>query len=79
MDKTNIYNIEELRHEFLLIELNEIITILKEKGYDPGNQLLGYFETGDLTYITNYKGARDKIKKFDKRELLLAIINSYME
>ena len=31
---------------------------LKEKGYNPVNQIVGYIMSGDPTYITSYNGAR---------------------
>ena len=39
--------------------------------------LVGYFISGDPTYITNYKGARGLIKRIDRDELLEVIINDY--
>ena len=50
---------------------------LKEKGYNPINQLVGYFISGDPTYITNYKGARGIIRRIERDELLEVIINEY--
>ena len=44
---------------------------------NPINQLVGYFISGDPTYITNYKGARGLIKRIDRDELLEVIINDY--
>ena len=38
--------------------LTEVYNSLKEKGYNPINQLVGYLLSGDPTYITNYNGAR---------------------
>ena len=54
-----------------------VLSALKEKGYNPINQLVGYFISGDPTYITNYKGARGLIKRIDRDELLEVIINDY--
>lgn len=50
---------------------------MKEKGYNPINQLVGYFISGDPTYITSYKGARGVIKRMDRDELLEVIITEY--
>ena len=57
--------------------LQAVYDALKEKGYNPINQLVGYFISGDPTYITNYKGARGLIKRIDRDELLEVIINDY--
>ena len=54
-----------------------VLDALKEKGYNPTNQLVGYFISGDPTYITNYKGARGIIRRIERDELLEVIINEY--
>ena len=57
--------------------LSAVYNALLVKGYNPINQLVGYFISGDPTYITNYKGARGLIKRIDRDELLEVIINDY--
>jgi len=56
-----------------------VLNALKEKGYNPINQLVGYFISGDPTYITSYKGARGLIKRIDRDELLEVIIKEYCD
>ena len=51
---------------------------LKEKGYNPVNQLVGYILSEDPTYITTYKGARSLIRKVDRDDLLQALLRSYL-
>ena len=41
--------------------LAEVFGALKEKGYNPTNQIVGYIMSGDPTYITSYKSARSMI------------------
>lgn len=77
MDKTSIFNVAALRQEMILITINEIIASLEKKGYKAENQLVGYLLTGDSTYISNFEGAREKIKNLKREEVLLALINSY--
>ena len=67
---------KELGIKFTLFE---VYTALKEKGYDPINQIVGYIVTQDPTYITNHKNARSLITKMDRDELLAALIASYIE
>ena len=43
---------------------------MKEKGYNPVNQIVGYIMSGDPTYITNHNNARTLIRKIDRDELL---------
>lgn len=47
-------------------KLNEIIELMKEKGYDPIAQLTGYIEIGSDDYITRHGGAREMIKNIPK-------------
>lgn len=77
MDKTSIFNVAALRQELILMTLNEIMVSLSKKGYNAENQLVGFLMTGDATYISNFEGARDKIKTLKREEILLALINNY--
>jgi len=52
---------------------------MKEKGYDPLNQLVGYIIAGDPTYITSHNGARKLITRIDRDELLEEIVGSYLK
>ena len=56
-----------------------VLAALREKGYNPINQLVGYFMSGDPTYITNYKGARGIIRRMERDELLEVIIRDYCD
>ena len=52
---------------------------LKEKGYNPVNQIVGYILSGDPTYITSHKNARSLIRKLERDELLEELIQDYLE
>ncbi|NLT11609.1 MAG: IreB family regulatory phosphoprotein [Clostridiaceae bacterium] len=69
MDKTE--DVKEL--------MTFVLSALEEKGYNPINQLVGYFMSGDPTYITNYKGARGIIRRMERDELLEVIIRQYCQ
>jgi uncharacterized protein (UPF0297 family) len=58
--------------------MREVLAALQEKGYNPVNQLVGYFLSGDPTYITNHKGARAVIRRMERDELLENIIKEYI-
>jgi uncharacterized protein (UPF0297 family) len=51
---------------------------LKEKGYHPINQIVGYILSGDPTYITSHKNARGLISKLERDELLEEIVFFYL-
>lgn len=50
-------------------ELLEVVDSLIRAGYDPFDQLKGYLESGDPSYITRQNGARDIIERIDEREI----------
>ena len=52
---------------------------LKDKGYDPVNQLVGYIISGDPTYITSYKNARSLVKRVERDELLEEFVKVYID
>lgn len=58
--------------------LGTVYQALKEKGYNPINQLVGYIISEDPTYITNHNGARSLIRKVDRDELLALLLKSYL-
>lgn len=58
--------------------LRTVYDSLKEKGYNPVNQIVGYLLTEDPTYITNYNGARSMICKLDRDELLQELVRQYL-
>ena len=51
---------------------------LKEKGYNPISQIVGYILSGDPTYITNHKNARSVIRKIERDELLEELVRAYL-
>lgn len=59
--------------------LTEVYKSLKEKGYNPINQLVGYILSGDPTYITSYNNARTLIRQLERDELLEELLRNYLE
>ena len=57
----------------------QVYDALKEKGYHPVGQIVGYILTEDPTYITNHDGARAIISRIDREELLKDIIEAYLK
>lgn len=52
---------------------------LREKGYNPINQIVGYVLSEDPTYITTYNNARSLIRRVDRDELLQAMVKTYIQ
>ena len=70
-DKTSLFDIKEIDKKLTQDILNEVFESLKERGYEPVNQIVGYLISGDPGYISSYKYARNKIQEIDraKKEL----------
>ena len=58
--------------------LNKVYAALKEKGYDPETQIVGYIMSGDPTYITNHKNARALVMKVERDDLLQELVGHYI-
>ncbi len=58
--------------------LKEVYNALAEKGYNPVNQIVGYILSGDPTYITSHKGARNLIRQIERDELLEKMVKNYI-
>ena len=58
--------------------LRTVFDSLKEKGYKPVNQIVGYLLTEDPTYITNYNNARSMICKLERDELMQVLVREYL-
>ena len=52
---------------------------MKEKGYNPVNQIVGYIMSGDPTYITSHNNARSMIMKAERDELVEEMLIAYIE
>ena len=59
--------------------LESVYTSLKEKGYNPVNQIVGYIMSGDPTFITSYNGARSLIMKVERDELVEELLKEYIK
>mgnify|MGYP004674098379 FL=1 len=51
---------------------------LKEKGYNPINQIVGYILSEDPTYITTHNNARNLIRRIDRDTLLQSLVKYYL-
>ena len=59
--------------------LEIVYKALREKGYNPVNQIVGYIMSGDPTYITSYQNARVLIRKLERDELLEELVKDYLD
>ena len=54
--------------------LTRVYESMKEKGYNPINQIVGYLMSGDPGYITSYKDARSKLTSISPAKILEVIV-----
>lgn len=59
--------------------LEQVYLALKEKGYNPVNQIVGYIMSGDPTYITSHNNARSLIMKAERDELVEEVVRYFIE
>ena len=78
IDKTMPFSLKDERENEMKEILTTVYAALKEKGYNPINQLVGYILSEDPTYITTHNNARSLIRHIDRDELLQAMVKSYL-
>ena len=59
--------------------LEKVYAALREKGYNPVNQIVGYIMSGDPTYITSHKGARSLVRKVERDDLVEEMLRAYIK
>ena len=75
---TTIFSVHDERDQEIRQILTEVYAALKQKGYNPINQIVGYILSEDPTYITTFGGARTKICKVDRDDILQTLVKSYL-
>jgi uncharacterized protein (UPF0297 family) len=78
-ENTMIFSVKKEKEN----EMKQILTVvydaLREKGYNPVNQIVGYLLSEDPTYITTHNNARSLIRKIDRDELLHVLVEDYLK
>lgn len=77
-NETMLFNPQEEEEKNIREILNKVYDALKEKGYKPENQIVGYLMSGDPTYITSYNDARKLIRQVDRDTIIEALIKYYI-
>ena len=76
---TQFFNVEKDSKDRVKVILADVYQSLKEKGYNPVNQIVGYIMSGDPTYITSHNNARSLIMKAERDELVEEMLIAYIE
>ena len=77
-DKTLTFSIGDQTEQEIRRILTEVYDALKEKGYNPINQIVGYILSEDPTYITTHKNARNLSRRIDRDTLLQSLVRYYL-
>ena len=77
-DGTRKFKITDESDQEMKRILTDVYDALREKGYNPINQIVGYILSEDPTYITNHNNARSLIRKIDRDELLHELVRRYL-
>ena len=78
-DRTMTFSINDEAEREVRQILTDVYDALKEKGYNPINQIVGYLLSEDPTYITTHNNARNIICRIDRDELLCAMVREYLK
>lgn len=77
-DKTMLFQIESKNSKEVQKVLKEVYLSLKERGYNPTDQIVGYLISGDLGYISSYQDARRKMQSLDRSKVVEVLLNSFL-
>lgn len=78
-DKTSLFNLSEIDAELTRKILDEVYDSLKERGYNPTNQIVGYLISGDPGYISSYRDARSKIQEIDRAKIVEILFSEFQK
>lgn len=76
---TQFFNVQVEPETGVKLVLSTVYEALKEKGYNPVNQIVGYIMSGDPTYITSHNNARSLIMKVERDELVEELLTQYIK
>ncbi len=77
-DKTLTFSLGDDREREIRSVLVTVYNALKEKGYNPINQIVGYILSEDPTYITTNHNARSLIRRLDRDEILQTLLKDFL-
>ena len=78
LDRTQTFSLGNEQEQEIRKILLTVYDALKEKGYNPINQLVGYILSEDPTYITTHNNARNLIRRIDRDILLQNLVKYYL-
>lgn len=59
--------------------IREVSDSMREMGYNPVTQIVGYLISNDLGYIPDFDDNRNKIAKLDRTLILESMMSEYLK
>lgn len=78
-DETVRFRLDDGNKQEIGQTLTAVYRSLEEKGYNPINQIVGYVLSGDPAYVPRYNDARNKIRKYERDELVEELVRYYLK
>jgi uncharacterized protein (UPF0297 family) len=78
-EKTGVFQVGAQQMRDVGEVLRYVFEALRERGYNPTDQVVGYLVSGDPTYITSHRDARTLIRQIDRGRLLEELVRNYVE
>jgi uncharacterized protein (UPF0297 family) len=78
LDNTTVFDFGNADERDVRQTLETVYAALAEKGYNPINQIVGYLISGDPAYIPRANDARNLIRKFERDEIIEALVKDYL-
>ena len=75
---TKLYGQETAEHNTKQDIINLVYVALSERGYNAIDQMVGYILSGDPSYITSHRNARNIITRVDRDELIEELLRNYL-
>ncbi|MBR5372524.1 MAG: IreB family regulatory phosphoprotein [Oscillospiraceae bacterium] len=77
-EKTITFSLGDEREKQIRETMQLVYNALREKGYNPINQIVGYILSEDPTYITVHNNARSEIRHIDRDELMQILVKNFL-
>ena len=76
---TFLFDVSEIDNVLVEETIKEVYDSLKERGYNPINQIVGYLISGDPGYISSYNDSRKKISKLERNQIVEVLLRNFIE
>ena len=75
---TKLYGQETAEYNTKQDIINLVYVALSERGYNAIDQMVGYILSGDPSYITSHRNARNIITRVDRDDLIEELLRNYL-